>query len=69
MAVIIVDRFPRNKLLGFFELACIACVAIEAALDATMIKQQNIAGLRAAVAMLFVFFLLFNGGIDCTVFP
>lgn len=64
----IVDRFPRNKLLGGFEFGCIATVIVEAALAATMVPQQNVAGLRAAAAMIFLFFMLFNLGVDCSVY-
>ncbi|KAG0647515.1 Quinate transporter [Hyphodiscus hymeniophilus] len=69
IAIWIVDRMPRNILLGSCELGCVTCLLIEAALDATMPEQHNIAGLRASVAMLFLFFMFFNGGVDCTVYP
>ncbi|KFY90897.1 hypothetical protein V501_01907 [Pseudogymnoascus sp. VKM F-4519 (FW-2642)] len=69
IAIWIVDRMPRNILLGACELGCVACLLVEAALDATMPEQHNIAGLRASVAMLFLFFMLFNGGVDCSVYP
>jgi hypothetical protein len=44
-------------------------LVVEAALDATMPAAGNDAGLRASVAMLFLFFVFFNGGVDCTVYP
>jgi hypothetical protein len=69
IAIWIVDRMPRNILLATCELGCVACLLVEAALDATMPGQHNIAGLRASVAMLFLFFMFFNGGVDCTVYP
>jgi hypothetical protein len=55
--------------MGLFQLGCLACVVVEAALDATMINPPNVAGLRAAVAMIFLFFVFFNAGVDCNLYP
>lgn len=68
IAVWIVDRMPRNRLVGLAEYCCIACVIVEAALAATQVPSNNKSGLRAAVAMLFLFFAFFNGGVDCSVY-
>lgn len=68
LAVWIVDRLPRNVLLGIAEYLCLACVFIEAALAATMVPDDNKAGLRAAVAMIFLFFAFFNTGVDCSMY-
>lgn len=63
------DRFPRNLVYAVFQFGCLACVVVEAALSATMLDPPNIPGLRAAVAMIFLFFMLFNAGVDCNLYP
>lgn len=68
VAVWIVDKLPRNVLLGVSEYLCFAYVFVEAALAATMVPDDSKDGLRAAVAMIFLFFALFNTGVDCPMY-
>jgi len=52
--LLIVDRFPRNKLLSFGFLMSMISVTIEAALQKHYLNTANKSGLAACAAMLFV---------------
>ena len=51
MAMLFVDRFPRNKYIAFGVLGCMATLIVEAALVANFVPSTNNAALQAAVAM------------------
>ena len=51
MAMLFVDRFPRNKYIAFGVLGCMMTLIIEAALVANFVPSTNHAALQAAVAM------------------
>lgn len=55
IASLIVDHFPRNKLLAVGILGCMTTLIIEAALIASFVDSTNSAALQAAVAFLFIF--------------
>ena len=64
----VVDRFPRNKWLAFGALGCTASLIVEAALMASFVPSDNHTALSAAVAMFFVFLLLYGLTLDSTQF-
>lgn len=73
VALLIVERFPRPKLMAFGIQFCLVCLACEAALVATYaspaaLLKPNSAALKAAVAMLFVHISSFQICLDGTEF-
>ena len=67
-AMLIVDRFPRNKYIAFGVFGCMATLIVEAALVATYVPSNNNSALQAAVAMFFVFQLFYGMCLDGTQF-
>lgn len=53
--MLLVDRFPRPKYVGFGLFGCMVTLSIEAALVAQFIPSTNESALEAAVAMFFIF--------------
>lgn len=68
LGVLIVDRFPRNKLISVGLLGCAVFISIEAALTASFVGTNNRAGLTAAVAMFFMWFMSYGLCLECTQF-
>lgn len=73
LALLIVERLPRPKLMAFGVEFCLVCLACEAALVATYaspaaLLKPNGSALRAAVAMLFVHIGAFQLCLDGTQF-
>lgn len=68
MAMLVVDRFPRNKFIAFGVLGCMASLIVEAALVAEFVPSDNSAALQAAVAMFFVFQVFYGICLDGTQF-
>lgn len=68
MAMLVVDRFPRNKFIAFGVLGCMATLIVEAALVAEFVPSDNSAALQAAVAMFFVFQVFYGLCLDGTQF-
>jgi MFS family permease len=68
MAMLVVDRFPRNKFIAFGVLGCMATLIVEAALVAEFVPSDNSAALQAAVAMFFVFQVFYGICLDGTQF-
>lgn len=68
MAMLVVDRFPRNKFIAFGVLGCMATLIVEAALVAEFVPSNNTAALHAAVAMFFVFQVFYGLCLDGTQF-
>ena len=73
LSLLFVDRFPRPKLIAFGIQFCLCCLAIEAALVATYatpeaLENPNGNALRAAVAMLFVYVVMWEICLDGTQF-
>ncbi|KAK6374026.1 hypothetical protein LTS17_007996 [Exophiala oligosperma] len=64
MAIPFIDRFPRNKYIGFGMLGCVATLIVEAALVANYVPSTNDNALRAAVAMFFVFEVFYGICLD-----
>jgi MFS family permease len=68
MAMLFVDRFPRNKYIAFGVLACMATLIVEAALVAEFVPSNNTSALQAAVAMLFIYIFFYSICLDGTQF-
>lgn len=68
MAMLVVDRFPRNKFISFGVLGCMASLIVEAALVANFVPSNNRSALSAAVAMFFVFQVFYGLCLDGTQF-
>lgn len=73
VALVLVEHFPRPKLMAFGIQFCLVCLACEAALVATYASPEallrpNHPALRAAVAMLFVHITSFQICLDGTEF-
>jgi len=64
MAMLFIDRFPRNKYMGFGLLGCCVTLIIEAALVAEFVPSTNNSALQAAVAMLFIFQVFYGACLD-----
>ncbi|EXJ74111.1 uncharacterized protein A1O5_02405 [Cladophialophora psammophila CBS 110553] len=68
LAMLVVDRFPRNRFISFGVLGCMASLIVEAALVANFVPSNNKSALLAAVAMFFVFQLFYGLCLDGTQF-
>lgn len=68
MAILIVDRFPRNKYIATGILGCMVTLIIEAALVANFGTSNNKAALQAAVAMFYIFQIPYGFCLDGTQF-
>ncbi|KIW18898.1 hypothetical protein PV08_03187 [Exophiala spinifera] len=68
LALLVVDRIPRPKFIGYGLLGCQACLIIEAALVANFVGTTNTAALKAAVAMLFLFVFIYEFAMDSAQF-
>ena len=73
MAIFFIDLLPRPKILMLGLFGCTSCLSIEAALVATYASDldnpdvtPNIAALKAAVAIFFIYVLFFNLCLDGT---
>ncbi len=64
VGMLLIESFPRNIFIGGGVLGCMATLIVEAALVANYAKSSNENGLRAAVAMLFVFQVFYSGSLD-----
>ncbi|KAK4494564.1 hypothetical protein PRZ48_013920 [Zasmidium cellare] len=64
MASVLVDHFPRNKLMAIGVFGCMVTLIIEAALIAEFVPSNNSAALQAAVAMLFIFEIPYDWCLD-----
>lgn len=67
-AILLVDRFPRNKYMAFGVLGCMLSLIVEAALVANFVPSDNHAALQAAVAMFFIFQVFYGLCLDGTQF-
>ncbi|OQU95567.1 hypothetical protein CLAIMM_01752 [Cladophialophora immunda] len=68
IAMLVVDRFPRNKFIAFGVFGCMAALSVEAALVAEFVPSDNHTALQAAVAMFFVFQVFYGICLDGTQF-
>lgn len=68
IAMLLVDRFARNKYIAFGVAGCMASLIVEAALVANFVPSNNTAALQGAVAMLFVFVTFYSLCLDGTQF-
>ncbi|KAL2406535.1 MFS-type transporter criB [Exophiala dermatitidis] len=68
VAMLLVDRFPRNKYMAFGVLGCMAALIVEAALVANFVPSDNHSALQAAVAMFFAFQIFYSLCLDGTQF-
>lgn len=70
LSMLVVDRVPRPKFIGFLLFLCAACLSVEAALVKHFVggTTNNPSALRAAIAMLFLFEVSFGFGLDATQF-
>lgn len=68
VAIPLVDLFPRNKYIATGILGCMATLIVEAALIAEFVPSNNGAALRAAVAMLYIFIVVYSICLDGTQF-
>ena len=58
--LLIIDRMPRNILIGIGLAGCLVALICETALSATFVGTTNQNGLRSAVAMLFVYVTFYS---------
>ncbi|KAK3079833.1 hypothetical protein LTS18_003788, partial [Coniosporium uncinatum] len=63
-----VDRLPRPKLIALGLAGCIICLIVEAALVAQFVPSDNTPALQAAVAMFFVYVIVYESCLDGTQF-
>ncbi|KAK0387729.1 hypothetical protein NLU13_3974 [Sarocladium strictum] len=68
VALLVVDKIPRPKFIGYGLIACQVCLIIEAALVANFAGSDNKAALRACVAMLFLFVFIYEFALDSAQF-
>jgi hypothetical protein len=73
LGVFVIDRISRPRLIGIALITCMACLIVEAALVARFasgndLSDPNRFGLRAAVAMFFVYVVAYEVGLDGTQF-
>ncbi|UPK95891.1 hypothetical protein LCI18_006826 [Fusarium solani-melongenae] len=68
LALLVVDKIPRPKFIGYGLLGCQACLIIEAALVANFVGTNNMTALRAAVAILFIFVFIYEFALDSAQF-
>ncbi|KAI8712422.1 MFS domain-containing protein [Fusarium sp. LHS14.1] len=68
LALLVVDKIPRPKFIGYGLLGCQACLIIEAALVANFVGTSNTTALRAAVAILFIFVFIYEFALDSAQF-
>lgn len=68
LALLVVDRMPRPKLIGGGIAGCMAALIIEAALVANYAASTNTSALQAAVAMIFVYVVFYEVALDGTQF-
>ncbi|KAH7254988.1 hypothetical protein B0J15DRAFT_559552 [Fusarium solani] len=68
LALLVVDKIPRPKFIGYGLLGCQACLIIEAALVASFVGTNNTTALRAAVAILFIFVFIYEFALDSAQF-
>jgi hypothetical protein len=64
MTVFIIDRLPRNRLMGIGVIGAECTLIIEAALVANFVPSTNSAALQAAVAMFFIYQIFYSLGCD-----
>jgi multisubunit Na+/H+ antiporter MnhG subunit len=64
IAMLGVDRFPRQKYMSFGRPGCLITLACEAAIIAVYVSSTNTTALKARVAMLFVFEVFFGICLD-----
>lgn len=68
MGCFIIDRLPRPKLIAGALGGCMICLIIVAALIANFVPSDNENALNAIVAMIFVYVIFYEGGLDGTQF-
>ncbi|CAO2648550.1 Nn.00g078170.m01.CDS01 [Neocucurbitaria sp. VM-36] len=68
LAIPLVDLFPRNKYIAAGIFGCMVTLILEAALVAEFVPSNNLAALRAAVAMLYIFQVPYSLCLDGTQF-
>ncbi|MCJ1366035.1 hypothetical protein MMC16_005160 [Acarospora aff. strigata] len=68
LALLVVDRMPRPKLIGGGIAGCMVALIIEAALVAKYATSTNTAALKAAVAMIFIYVVFYEICLDGTQF-
>ncbi|TKA74687.1 hypothetical protein B0A49_04268 [Cryomyces minteri] len=69
LALFVVDRLPRPKLIAIGIAGCMAALIIEAALVANFAAAAtNVPALKAAVAMIFVYVVFYETALDGTQF-
>jgi len=68
MGMLWVDRLPRPKLIALGLAGCIVCLIVEAALVAQFVPSDNTPALQAAVAMFFVYVIVYESCLDGTQF-
>ncbi|TKA76547.1 hypothetical protein B0A49_01803 [Cryomyces minteri] len=69
LALFVVDRLPRPKLIAIGIAGCMAALIIEAALVANFAAAAtNVPALKAAVAMIFVYVVFYEVALDGTQF-
>lgn len=61
---LIVDRFPRNVLLGGGMLLCTVPLALEAVMDALYAGTSNKAGNQAGIAFIFLYLWVYTATMD-----
>ncbi len=64
LALLVVDRMPRPKLIGGGIAGCMVALIIEAALVANYANSTNTAALKAAVAMIFIYVVFYEIALD-----
>jgi hypothetical protein len=68
LALLVINRVPRQIMIATGLLLCQTCLSIEAALVANFVGTTNTAALKAAVAMLFIFVFIYQFCMDSTMF-
>ena len=68
VAMVFVDKYPRNKYVATGLFGCVTILTIECALIATELNSGNKAAQRAAVAVLFAFNLAYGPFLDGTIY-
>jgi hypothetical protein len=64
----VVDRLPRPALIAGGIAGCMVMLILEAALVASFAGSSNTAGLKAAVAMIYIYVVFYECALDGTQF-